>query len=394
MAFLNRIRLPFFVTRPQFPETRDVFRLADGTTKVQSVIVRKVYEAETDWLPEHIHERLKIALSHDNITIEGFRYLSGVGVVQEGDYDIAWVANFLDYPLGKASFKAEVTPYDNSNDNCQTCEEVTQLDLEDDTITGPYESLEEGSTTEYNVFSNDSICCKPFTASITTINGDYVDSAEINETTGVVTISLLPETPSGTNVNLLTYRVTCPNGAYDEADVFANISGSMITCLPPGSVDPGTVTESEATPNWFDLPTPLPVSYNYSLYRSDDLFTPVHSGNTTDTSANFNDLEAGTCYTFFVQSVCEDGESEFTDIEFCTNVSDSSCGRYLVTYNNGSGEPGGPPQIFSYVNCSGNLQNDFIVNMQSKLICVLEEEPGTPIEINGVTSYEYVEPCA
>ncbi len=395
MPFTNRVRLPFFITRPQFPDERNVFRLANGETKVQSVTVRKIYEGETDWLPETIHERIVIALSHDNVIIEGFRYLSGVGVVKDGDYNIQWQTNFLDYPLAKSEFKVEVTPYDNTNDNCQTCEEATQLALVDDTITGLYESLDEGSTTEYNVFVNDSICCKPITAEIITINDTYVDSAIIDATSGIVSITLLPTTPSGTNVNLLTYRVTCPNGAYDDADVFANISGSEESCLPPGSVDPGTVTETEATPNWFDLPTPLPESYNYTLYESDDLFTPVHSGNTSGTSVNFNDLNPGTCYTFFVQSVCEGGgTSEFTSIEFCTPVSESSCGRYLVTYNDGSGIPGGDPHIFSYINCSGSLQNDFIVNMQSKLICTLEESPGTPIEINGITSYEYVEPCA
>lgn len=393
MAFSNRVRLPFFITRPQFPETREVFRLANGETKVQSVIVRKVYEGETDWLPETIHERLKIALSHDNITIEGYRYLSGVGVVQEGDYEIQWVNNFLDFPLGKAAFKAEISPYNNTNDNCQTCEEANQLELVDDTITGLYESLDEGSTTEYNVFTNDSICCKPITASITTINDTYVDSAEIDETTGVVTITLLAETPSATNINLLTYRVTCPNGSYDEADVFANISGSIEVCQAPENLASGEITDSGATLSW-TAPTPTPVSYNYQVYLSSDLLTPIITGNTTNLSVLFNDLDPGTCYKFYIQSVCDDGESEYINIEFCTVIDPEICGRWLVTYNNGSGIPGGEPHIFSYLNCSGDLQNDFILNMQSKLICVLQDPDGNPVEINGVTSYEYVEPCS
>lgn len=392
MSFRQRVRLPIYVTRPQFPDETNLFRLANGQTKVQSVIIRKVYETETDWLPEQWHERLKIALKHDNVTIEGYRYLGGVAV--DGDYDIAWQTNMLDYPLAKAAFKLEVTPYNYTNDNCQTCEEATQLALVDDTITGTYESLDEGSTTEHNVFANDSICCKPITAEIVTINSTYVDSAEIDATTGVVTITLHSTTPSGSNINLLTYRVTCPNGSYDDADVFANVSGSEESCEAPPNLDAGTITANGATPNWFGMLEPLPVSYNYSLYLSSDLLNPVDSGNTTDISVEYTDLQAGTCYTFFVQSVCESGTSEFISIEFCTPVGESNCGRYLATYNNGSGIPGGDIIVFSYINCSGNMQNDFITNMQSKLICVLEDSPGDPVQITGVTSYEYVEPCA
>lgn len=393
MSFVNRIRLPLYVTRPQFPDEKNVFRLADGTTKVQSIIIRKVFEAETDWLPAEIHERIKIALSHDNVTIEGYRYLGGVRV--DGDYDIAWNSAMLDFPLAKAAFKAEVTPYNYTNDNCQTCEEASQLSLVDDTITGVYESLDEGSTTEYNVFANDSICCKPITAEIVTINSLYVESAEISATSGIVTITLKPETPSGTNVNLLTYRVTCPNGSYDEADVFANVAGSEESCEAPPSLDAGTITSTGAEPNWFGMLAPLPVSYNYFLYLSSDLINPIDSGNTTDTFVLYDDLNPGTCYTFYVQSVCDGGgTSEFINIEFCTPTAESVCGRYLVTYNNGTGTPGGPIHIFSYINCSGNPQNDFIVNLQQKLICVLENSPGSPVEITGITSYEYVEPCA
>lgn len=365
---------------------------------MQSVIIRKILDGETDWLPAEIHERLKIALAHDNVTIEGYRYLSGVGVVAEAEYSIEWINTMLDFPLAKAAFKVEVTPYDVTNDNCQTCEEATQLALEDDTITGAYDSLEEGSTTEYNVFTNDSICCKPITAEIVTINSLYVESATIDAGSGIVEIILHPTTPSGTNVNLLTYRVTCPNGSYDDADVFANISGSEEdVCLPPGALDPGAVGSTSATPNWYDLPSPNPESYNYNLYLSSDLFNPIDSGNTNQTSVNYTDLEPGTCYRFYVQSVCPGGGlSEFISIEFCTSELVSACGRYMVTYDNGSGMPpgpGSPVHLFGYIDCSGNTVDDYIQNMQSKIICALESSPGSPMNLVNITSYEYIEPC-
>jgi hypothetical protein len=391
--FRNRSRLPFYITRPQFPEERNTFRLANGRTKTQSVIIRKVWDGETDWLPQEIHERIKIALAHDTVTIEGYRYLSGIGVVAEADYQIDWPVGMLDYPLAKAAFKVEETPYDVTNDNCQSCDEATQLSLEDDTITGPYDSIDEGSATEYNVFANDSICCSPITAEIVNINTLYVDSATIDSTSGIVEIILHPTTPPGTNVNLLTYRVTCPNGSYDDADVFANVSGSEEACLAPGTLDPGAVSETGATPNWFDLPDPLPVSYNYALYLSSDLLSPIDSGNTNQTSVNYTSLTPGTCYTFYVQSVCEGGgTSEFISIEFCTGGESSSCGMYEVTYNDGSGDPG-HFTFFEYTNCNGDNTPTKIQNLSSRIICALETEPGNPVNIVGDVFYTYQEPC-
>lgn len=393
MAFHQRARLPFYITRPQFIEERNTFRLANGQSKVQSVVIRKIWEGEVDWLPQEIHERIKIALAHDTVTIEGIKYLSGLGVVAEADYQIAWVQNMLDYPLGKALFKAEVTPYDVTNDNCQSCEEATQLALEDDTITGVYDSLAEGSTTEYNVFANDSICCTPITAEIVTINNTYVDSATIDATSGVVEIILHATTPSGTNVNLLTYRVTCPNGSYDDADVFANISGSEEACLPPGSLDAGTVGETSATPNWFDLPEPNPESYNYALYLSSDLFTPIDSGNTDQTSVNYTNLTPDTCYTFFLQSVCEGGgTSEFISIEFCTaGTSSETCGQYELFYN----DPDDPTGFIfaAYRDCDGVNRVRQINNMGSVIVCALQTSPANPVHIIGATSWVYLGLC-
>lgn len=385
MAFKNRVRLPFYLTRPQLPDERNVFRLADGSVKISSIVQRKTFEGETDYMPIELHERLKIALSHDEVTIEGQRYLGGVAL--DGDYSIAW-QNFRDYPLGKGDFKVQVSPYPFNNDNCQSCEQASQLDLQDDTITGAYDSISEGGSATYNVFQNDTICCKPVVAEITQINDDYIETASINEF-GILNITLHATTPTQNNVDLLTYRVTCPDGSYDEAHVFANVSGSLEVCQPPGSIDTGTITQTEATPNWFDIPTPAPVSYNWKLTFKENTITVLRSGNTTDTSVFLEDLESGACYTFFVQSVCEDDSlSDFISIDICTPVADVQCGKYLVTY-----EGTEPLHIFSYVNCSGNNQNDFIVPNQTKTICALDVTPGTPVSITGVDSYTYDGTC-
>lgn len=391
MSFHNRARVPFYITRPQFPEERNTFRRADGSTKVQSVIIKKVFDGETDWLPAEIHERLKIALAHDDVTIEGYRYLTGVGVVAEADYNIEWLTTMLDYPLAKAAFKVEVTPYDVTNDNCQTCEEATQLALEDDDITGAYDSIDEGSTTQYNVFANDSICCKPITAEIVEINTSYVDSATIDVASGIVEIVLLAATPSGTNVNLLTYRVTCPNGSYDEADVFANVSGSEVSlCFDPTDLEANNISSTTAQITWQG--PGAAVGFNWSLYLSSDLITPVQSGTEADEELDLSGLTPGACYTIFIQTVCEDSTSNFEQLEFCTAETETSCGRYEVCYDDGSGERG-PFTTVTYTNCAGDEVDTVILNLACKLLCLLETSPGDPFSIVGATSVTYIEPC-
>lgn len=391
MPFRNRIRLPFYITRAQFPSEQNVFRRADGSTKTLSAVVRKVYEGETSWLPEAIHERLKIALMHDDVTIEGYRYLGGVSV--EGEYDIDW-QRYLDYPIAKAEFKVQVTPFNYSNDNCQTCDEATQLSLEDDTITGPYEVLEEGQEYQYNVFANDSICCSPVTAEIVTINSTYVDSATIDATSGIVTITMKATTPSATLANLLTYRVTCPNGGYDDADVFANVNGSEEVCEAPTNLQIVSTSETEAEISWDAVIDAT--EYDWQLFLASDLFNPVQTGSEATNSETLTGLTPGTDYVFYIQTDCGDGDtSAFSNIPFTTEgEAEEGCGQYEVC--NGPFDPeveGSQTITVTYINCAGDLANTILVANQCKLICALETSPGNPVSIINADSVTYIGPC-
>jgi hypothetical protein len=182
MAFKNRIRLPLYAKQPQFPAEATRFRLADGTTKTLSVFIRKIYQIETDYLTEQQHQRLVIALNHDDVKIEGERYIGGVAI--DGDYRIDWV-DFLDYPVAKGSVQVTVTPFDFTNSNCQTCEQASQLSLVDDDAG----EVEEGTPKDVDVFANDNICCYPVTAEITWFDTGYFTSVTINADTGIVTLT-------------------------------------------------------------------------------------------------------------------------------------------------------------------------------------------------------------
>lgn len=386
MAFKNRIRLPFFITRPQFPSESNVFRLADGSSKTLSSIIRKSYEGQTDWLPEVIHERLKIALSHDNVNIEGSRYLGGVSI--DDSYDISW-NDFLDFPLAKAEFKVQVTPFNYSNGNCQTCDEATQLSLDDDTVTGPYEVLEEGQEYTYNVFANDSICCSPVTAEIVTINSLYVASASIDATTGIITITMQVTMPSATLANLVTYRVTCPNGSYDDADVFGNVSGSEEGCEAPSSLVIDSSSETEAEISWGSV---IGASeYDWQLFIASDLFNPVQTGSSATNSVSLTGLTPGTEYVFYVLTDCGGGStSPYSNISFETTGESVGCGSYEVFIF--GGEPFEYTQI-THMSCQGNLVNAFVPNQSSTVICSMESAPGVPVSIIGADDVQYLGPC-
>lgn len=392
MPFKNRIRLPFYLTRPQYPREANVFRRADGSTATLSAIIRKVFEGETDNLPKEIHERLIIALSHDGVTIEG-RYLT-TGVSLDGDYDIDW-SKYLDFPLAKAAFKVQVTPFNYSNDNCQTCDEAAQLSLVDDTITGPYEALDEGQEYTYNVFANDSICCSPVTAEIVTYDSAYIASASIDATSGIVTITMQASMVAATLANLLTYRVTCPNGGYDEADVFANINGSEEppSCATPTNLQVNDITETGATVTWDSVPGFL--LYFWQLYLASDLVTPISSGFHLTNNLVLSGLTPGTDYVLYVQTRCDDSSvSGFSNIGFSTlGESAGGCGQYEIC----NVTPDGLGAISAtYMNCAGSYSNVIIPHSDCRTVCAMEDSPGSPVDIfsgSGDISITYLGPC-
>lgn len=385
----NRIRLPFYVKHPQFPAEATRFRLANGETKTLSVTVRKTYEVETDYLTERMHERFVIALNHDEVTIEGNRYVGNVAV--DGDYQIEY-PDFLDYPLGKANVKLQVTPFDVTNDNCQTCEEASQLSLADDTFPDP---LTEGTSNEIDVFANDSICCSPVTAGITSFNTGFVDSASIDSTTGIATIILKNPAPSGVNVLLATYRVTCPDGVYDEANIYGTVEGSIETCEPPSNMVVDSTGIDTADISWDASPS-TPEAYAYQLFLCDEPGVPV-----TDielvltTSVTLSGLIPGTCYIMVLWAICDVAGNIISDtvqVQFTTDQDLPGCGKFLLTNNLYPDEPTG---IASYMDCGGTIRQ--VVVKTTREVCMMMDSNLLPtyfvVDDGSDVTYLYTEPC-
>lgn len=392
MAFKNRIRLPIQLHSPQFPEERNVFRKANGESMTLSAIIRKSYELETDWMPEHWHQRFKIALSHDEVTIEATNHLGDI--VQDGDYNIDWQDTPLRYPTAKAGVKVQVTPFDATNNNCQTCAEATQVDLEDDFITGIYGNLQEDSDYTWPLADNDNICCYPAVFSLVSFNTDYLTSASIDPTTGELDIHTGVDLTSVNNVLLATYRVTCPNGGYDEANVYANVDGSVEGCLAPTNVVVSATTTTSLSFSW-DPPEPPSDSYLWELYLGDSpVGSPVASGSPEDpASGEITGLDPNTEYYFQVKSICVGGESNYVSTTGTTAMESTNCGQYRLTYT-----PPGLSGITSvnYINCVPESAVAFIVANGSTLICALENSAGDPVSIETGSphiSITYLGPC-
>lgn len=380
MPFRNRIRLPMQLHSAQFPEERTVFRKANGQSKTLSVVIRRTYELETDYMPESWHQRLKIAIAHDTVTLEGEKYLGDIS--QDGDYNIEWPEGVLHYPTAKASAKVQATPFDATNSNCQTCDQLNQLSLEDDEATGIYGALQEDTDYTVNTADNDNICCYPAVFSLSSYNSDYLISASINPATGLFSFHTGVDLTTINGIVIATYRVTCPDGSYDEADITASFEGSVPSeCLAPTNVESSGVTQVSATVDW-DQPAPGG-TYYYELYiGTGPIGSPVQSGTVgPDVSlVPLGGLSANTQYYFQIRSVCGEFFSNYASTTFTTPPEEVSCGSYQIT-NSGSDSPGF--KIIGYISCDGVTSTVTVFNLSSVVVCALENSPGDPVSLSS-----------
>lgn len=387
MPYKNRIRLPFYLRRPQFPDERNVFRFADGSTKVQAVVIRKTYEGITGYMPEWVHQRLKFALSHDQVTIEGDRYLGGV--VIDDDYNIDW-PEFMDMPYAQANFKVQVSPFNATNSNCQSCDEASQLQLVQDNLPA---TLEQNTTYEFNVFENDRIDCSPFTVSISFFNPFFVASVSITQA-GDVSLTTKPLFYPKNGVLLAQYRVTCPNGNYDEVGIYGNVTGDDEGCLEPTNLRATGMEVTSAQIAW-DAPSPAPDDgYEWKLALASSPAAIIDSGSTIGNAITLpvesDPLDPATEYIFSVRAKCDDELfSDWVNLEFTTSAQEMICGKYRVTIFDGYG----PFKDVTYIGCNGMTATIRLTPFVPRTICALQDGPHQPVSIVGADEVLFLRPC-
>ena len=389
--FKNRIRLPFYLSRPQFPAERNVFRDADGNTVLLSTVIRNTYLGKTDQIPEDWHRKLLIALSHKEVTIEDTRLLTDV--VIDGDYGIEW-QDFLDYPIASANFTVQVTPFNASSNNCLSCSEIEQIELVDDHTD---DIFTEDETYDYPFLltANDSICCYPYTVSLVTFNTLYFNSVSIDPVTLVLSFTVNPYVPILDDVLICTYRVTCENGSYDEANVYGNITGTNTECLFPNdlSFEITSVSPVVITFSWTPPAIPPAGGYEYILYPALGFGTPIYTGNTFANTIDFSGvlIRLGFSYRFLIRSNCGGGDiSDPVFIDVNVNKSESNCGKFMLYY---AGESF--PESVSFINCDGNIQTYIFNYSHAEFVCMIESDtvPLYAVASSPEIIITYIEPC-
>jgi hypothetical protein len=275
-----------------------------------------------------------------------------------------------------------------------SCETATQLNLVDDMFEDAYGpiDMQEGIEYSVNVAANDEICCYPSIFSIVYYDPYFIASALIDQT-GLLTVIVNTPVTQSNGVRLVTYRVTCPDGSYDEADVYGNIDGSIEGCLAPLNVELASLSPFSASVEWED-PDPLPNSYEWELYEMQTPGVPVQTG-TSPTGGVFptlTDLEDGTDYGFYVRSVCDSSNSNWIELLFTTPVNSNSCGQYRVHFNDGTSISTNSVDI-TYLDCNSDYQFVTVFNMRSRVICALQTTPGNAVEIINATDIDYEGLC-
>lgn len=303
MPFLNRIRLPFHLSKPQFPADEEIYVKSNGSRVVLKSIISKELQGATDYFPAKIHERLAVALRHDIVNIESEKYTGSVKA--NGAYEIDWI-DFLDYPVAPASFKVFEEDFVARSNRCEVCVELNSLTLQDDYIE---EFMDEGTQNQVNVVANDSICCDSPVFSIFTYDTDYIDTISISQD-GVVTFTLKSNVPSVTNKDLFTYKVVCGD-VEDTAVVSGNVLGTLSSPCPAPSnlvlteVDPSS-NPVEINASWSASVPPPADGYSWTLHSySGSSEVLISFGTTAATSVNINSLSYGVTYRFRVKAVCD-----------------------------------------------------------------------------------------
>jgi hypothetical protein len=116
VSAVNRVRLPFYLSKPKPVEDKVIYRKSNGVIKQTKSLLTKEYQGETEHLPEWVHDNITVALAHDEVNVISESYTGGIS--KNSDYAIEWTDNIC---IAPATFKALASPYAIRNNNCQEC---------------------------------------------------------------------------------------------------------------------------------------------------------------------------------------------------------------------------------------------------------------------------------
>lgn len=110
----NQVRLPILIKNPQFPQDDVVYTDGNGVSRLISSKIDKEYILETEYMPEDWHEKLVVALAHDEVWFDGVR------LQKSAEYEINY-DEYDELPCGTRLYKASAKMKKNTtirNNNC------------------------------------------------------------------------------------------------------------------------------------------------------------------------------------------------------------------------------------------------------------------------------------
>jgi hypothetical protein len=102
-------------------------------------------------------------------------------------------------------------------------------------------------------------------------------------------------------------QAVCETGVDSSPWMSVNFN-TIASCLPPSAVVVSGILTSSATMSWTSSPSNPADGYYWEI--RDALGTVIDSGTTQDTSATTSLLSAQTSYTAYIQSICDESNSE------------------------------------------------------------------------------------
>lgn len=110
----NQIRLPILAKTPQFPQEDKIYVDGNGVRRLLSSKIDKEYVLETEYIPEEWHEKIVVALSHDEV------YFDSVRLQKSAAYEIDY-EEYDELQCGTRLYKASAKMTKNTtirNTNC------------------------------------------------------------------------------------------------------------------------------------------------------------------------------------------------------------------------------------------------------------------------------------
>jgi hypothetical protein len=133
-VFVNKVRLPFYLSRPNHPKKRVVYMKSNGANKLLSALVEKEYQLDTEQMPEVFHEAMAIALSHDYVYIKNSNIREQeVEVLESTDYNVKWNEDY-ELAFAPAEGKVKVAKYSHTNSNCGPVEDDIECSVPTDVV--------------------------------------------------------------------------------------------------------------------------------------------------------------------------------------------------------------------------------------------------------------------